>query len=25
VGNRLKVKLVHVDIDKGFIDFDKVL
>ena len=25
VGNRLKVKLVHVDVDKGFIDFEKVL
>jgi exoribonuclease-2 len=25
VGNKLKVKLVHVDIDKGFIDFEKVL
>ena len=24
VGNRLKVKLVHVDVDKGFIDFEKV-
>lgn len=25
VGNRLKVKLVHVDVDKGFIDFEKAL
>ena len=25
VGNRLKVKLIHVDIDKGFIDFEKIL
>jgi exoribonuclease-2 len=24
VGNRLKVKLIHVDIDKGFIDFEKI-
>jgi VacB/RNase II family 3'-5' exoribonuclease len=24
VGDRLKVKLVHVDVDKGFIDFEKV-
>ncbi len=24
VGNRLEVKLIHVDIDKGFIDFEKV-
>ena len=24
VGNRLKVKLIHIDIDKGFIDFEKV-
>jgi len=24
VGNRLTVKLIHVDIDKGFIDFEKV-
>jgi exoribonuclease-2 len=24
VGNRLRVQLIHVDIDKGFIDFEKV-
>jgi len=24
VGNRLKVKLIHTDVDKGFIDFEKV-
>jgi exoribonuclease-2 len=24
VGNRLKVRLIHVDVDKGFIDFEKV-
>jgi exoribonuclease R len=24
VGDRLKVKLIHVDVDKGFIDFEKV-
>ncbi len=24
VGNRLKVKLVHVDVNKGFIDFEKI-
>jgi VacB/RNase II family 3'-5' exoribonuclease len=25
VGNRLRVKLIHIDVDKGFIDFEKVL
>ena len=24
VGDRLKVKLIHTDVDKGFIDFEKV-
>jgi VacB/RNase II family 3'-5' exoribonuclease len=24
VGNRLKVRLIHIDVDKGFIDFEKV-
>lgn len=24
VGNRLKVKLIYVDVNKGFIDFEKV-
>jgi exoribonuclease-2 len=24
VGNRLKVRLIHADVDKGFIDFEKV-
>jgi VacB/RNase II family 3'-5' exoribonuclease len=24
VGNRLKVRLIHVDVEKGFIDFEKV-
>jgi ribonuclease R len=24
VGDRLKVRLVHTDVDKGFIDFEKV-
>jgi hypothetical protein len=23
VGDRLKVRLVHADVDKGFIDFEK--
>jgi P-type Mg2+ transporter len=25
VGTRLKVRLIHVDVDKGFIDFEKML
>jgi VacB/RNase II family 3'-5' exoribonuclease len=25
VGNLLKVRLIHIDVDKGFIDFEKVL
>jgi hypothetical protein len=24
VGNRLKVRLIHTDVDRGFIDFEKV-
>jgi hypothetical protein len=24
VGNRLKVKLIHVDVNLGFIDFERV-
>ncbi len=24
VGNRLRVRLIHIDVDKGFIDFAKV-